>query len=266
VSHLPVDPRFRGRNGKVNAVLTGLHAASHDAVILADDDVRYDADGLHAVARLLAEGADLVRPQNYFDPLPWHARWDTARTLVNRALGHDYPGTLGVRRPALASGYDADVLFENLELIRTVEVTGGRVANARGLYVRRLPPTTRQFGNQRVRQAYDSFAQPGRLATELALLPLILRWAFRRRFGVLSAATVGVVALAEVGRRRDGGAVVFRASCSLLAPLWVGERAVCAWAAVWLRLRRDGVTYAGEHIATAASSKRTLRRRLRRQG
>ena len=54
--------------------------------------------------------------------LPWHARWDTARTLLNRCLGRDYPGTLAVRRSRmLATGlYDGDVLFENLELIRTV--------------------------------------------------------------------------------------------------------------------------------------------------
>ena len=46
---------------------------------------------------------DLVRPQNYFEPLPWHARWDTARTLLNRGLGRDYPGTLG-RAPLAPAG------------------------------------------------------------------------------------------------------------------------------------------------------------------
>ena len=42
--------------------------------------------------------ADVVRPQNYFQPLPWHARWDTGRMLLNRVTGGDWPGTLGVRR------------------------------------------------------------------------------------------------------------------------------------------------------------------------
>jgi hypothetical protein len=64
--------------------------------LIADDDVRYDAAGLDRM-RALLDGADLVRPQNYFHPLPWHARWDTARTLLNRSLGGDYPGTFGVR-------------------------------------------------------------------------------------------------------------------------------------------------------------------------
>lgn len=35
--HMPPDPRFRFRNGKVNRVLTGLHRATSEAVVLADD-------------------------------------------------------------------------------------------------------------------------------------------------------------------------------------------------------------------------------------
>ncbi|MEJ7742178.1 MAG: hypothetical protein WKF73_06280 [Nocardioidaceae bacterium] len=44
---------------------------------------------------------EFVRPQNFFAPLPWHARWDSARSLLNRAFGDDYPGTFGVQRSAL---------------------------------------------------------------------------------------------------------------------------------------------------------------------
>ena len=51
------------RNGKVAGVLTGIRLARHNAVILADDDVRYDRRGLE---RMVAElrSADVVRPQN----------------------------------------------------------------------------------------------------------------------------------------------------------------------------------------------------------
>ena len=110
-----------GRNGKVAGVVTGVLDARHEDVVIADDDVRYDLAGLAAVTDLLAD-ADLVRPQNYFEPLPWHARWDSARSLLNRALGSDYPGTYAVRRSTFVAmgGYDGDVLFENLELSRTV--------------------------------------------------------------------------------------------------------------------------------------------------
>ena len=153
-------------------------SATHELVVIADDDVRYDDDGLERMARLLA-GADLVRPQNYFDPLPWHARWDTARILLNRAIGSDHPGTLGVRRSFLASvgGYDGDVLFENLELVRTVRAGGGRVVDEPALFIRRRPPTLRRFLEQRPRQAYDDWAQPLRFAFFLAAGPaLVGRW------------------------------------------------------------------------------------------
>jgi len=94
VLHLRVDPTLAFLNGKVAGVTTGVHAASHEFVVIADDDVRYDLAALQRLCRLL-EHADLVRPQNYFEPLPWHAVWDTARTLLNRAVADDYPGTLG---------------------------------------------------------------------------------------------------------------------------------------------------------------------------
>jgi hypothetical protein len=263
--HLAPDPDLTCRNGKVHGVLTGLRAVSHDKVIVADDDVRYDLAAACRVADLL-DGADVVQPQNHFDPLPWHARWDTARTLVSRGIGADWPGTLGVRRSTLAraGGYDGDVLFENLELVRTVRANGGRTLVARDCYVRRLPPTARHFWSQRVRQAYDEFARPTRLAVALAILPTGGALAIRRprRLGVLAVAPV---VLAARGRHRDGGRAVFPRSAVFLAPVWTLERALCAWIAVWWRLR-GGCPYGGERLVRAAHSARSLRRRARETG
>lgn len=263
VRHLPVQP-WPGRNGKVAGVMTGVRQARHERVVLADDDVRYTEATLRAVAGLL-DDADLVRPQNVFEPAPWHARWDTGRSLLNRALGHDYPGTLALRRSALlrAGGYDGDVLFENLELIRTVEAAGGRTRTADDVYVPRRPPTARHFAGQRVRQAYDDFAQPVRLAAELAVLPAIVAAVAGRRPGrlrVLLAGVAAVVALAEVGRRRAGGARVFPRTAALWAPLWLAERVVCVWLAVGARLR-GGVRYSDGRLRRAAHSVRWLRAR-----
>ena len=263
VRHVPVDADLTGRYGKVNGVVTGVRAAGHERVIVADDDVRYDADGLARMALLLG-GADLVRPQNYFDPAPWHARWDTARSLVNRAFSADYPGTMGLRRSLLlaAGGYDGDCLFENLELIRTVEVMGGRVVSPLDFYVRRLPPPARHFWSQRVRQAYDDFAQPWRMAAELAVVPAAAALTARRGIRGLLAVAAGAVATAEVGRRRGGGSAVFPPTCSLLAPAWLAERGVCSWLAVKARLADGGVPYAGTVLSKAANSRREIRRRL----
>lgn len=260
-AHVAPDPAFECLNGKVAGVLTAAALATHEALVIADDDVRYDAATLARATALLGE-CELVRPQNYFDPLPWHARWDTARSLVNRAFGRDYPGTLVVSRELLSrlDGYDGDVLFENLELIRTVEAGGGRVLSPLDLYVRRLPPSAAHFRGQRVRQAYDDFALPGRMAAWLALLPLLVLTLRRRPAGMLGF-VIAAIALAELGRRRAGGVARFPAGASLSAPLWLLERGVCAWLALAER-RRGGVAYAGTRIPLAANSRRRLRHRF----
>jgi hypothetical protein len=234
-------------------------------VIIADDDVRYTVSSLEAVARAL-DGADLVVPQNVFSPArqPWHAQWDGARSLLNRAIGFDPPGTLGVRRSAFIAcgGYAGDVLFENLELIRTIAAGGGRIAIRRDLAVERRPPGTRRFLEQRVRQAYDEFARPLRLVTFLAIAPATVWLARRTRWG---PAGVGLasIAMAEAGRRRDGGAAMFPATTSLFAPLWVAERAVSSWLALGLRLLRGGVPYRGRVLTRSATPMRRLRHRRR---
>ncbi|MBG6216825.1 hypothetical protein IWX75_001269 [Arthrobacter sp. CAN_A6] len=247
-------------NGKTFGVLTGIALARHERLILADDDVRYGSDELECIVALL-DDADLIRPQNYFAKLPWHARWDTSRTLLNRAFGSDYPGTLALRGSVLAgtNGYSPDALFENLELIRTIQALGGREIRADDLFVVRLPPSARHFLGQRIRQAYDSLAQPGRLAVELSILPFILASASKP--GRLLAGALAVVVMAETGRRRNDGGAVFPPSCALWAPVWVLERGICSWAAVASRCR-GGVRYSGGRLKLAAHSTRWLRRNL----
>jgi hypothetical protein len=258
--HIPPDSDTLCAMGKVAGVNTGLRNARHEGVVIADDDVRYEHEELERISMLL-EDFDLVRPQNYFQPLPWHARWDTARTLLNRALGADFPGTLAVRRAPIleAGGYDGDVMFENLELIRTVEALGGSTVAPLDLYVRRLPPSARHFWGQRTRQAYDDFAIPTRMAVWLSILPVLATLLASRRWRALAAAAVASCGLAERGRRRAGGARVFPASASVLAPLWVAERGVCSWLAVLQRVRFGGVRYGEEIIPTAAHTVTHLR-------
>jgi hypothetical protein len=264
VRHVPVVPSV-GENGKVAAIMKGVRIARTDALVLADDDVRYDAIALEQVL-LHLHGADIVRPQNYFLSLPWHARWDTGRALINRAFGADFPGTLAVRRGAMLAtdGYDSRVLFENLELLRTITAGGGVEARANAVFVGRISPSVRHFRTQRVRQAYDDFAQPLRLVTELALLPLLIGAAATgtpvRRGTLLFGALVATVGVAEVGRRRHDGARVFGNSSALWAPLWVLERSICIWFANALRLT-GGIQYAGSRLVRAANSKRRLCRR-----
>jgi hypothetical protein len=266
--HLPPHAELDFAMGKVNGVVTGVRECSSERVVIADDDVRYEPAALRRTLALLDEG-DLVRPQNYFSELPWHARWDTARSLLNRVLTGDptfpvgdFPGTLAVRRSAfiVSGAYDGAALFENLELMRTIRVAGGRVLTPLDLYVARMAPSTGHFLSQRVRQAYDDFAVPARIGAFLAVGPISVDLLRRRRGRRLLGGALATVALAEAGRRRAGGTDRFPVSGSLLAPAWVAERSLCAWLAVGAKLR-GGVRYGDRRLPHSATSMRRLRRR-----
>jgi hypothetical protein len=264
VAHLAPQGRFLAlANGKVQGVLTGLQYATHEPVVIADDDVRYDPPTLEAVVSRLAD-AEVVRPQNYFSPMPWHAAVDTARTLINRALpGGDWPGTLAVRRSILlrTGGYDGNVLFENLELVRTVEAANGRALSAADIFVRRLPPATGHFWSQRVRQAYDEFARPGRLIAVLPVIPGVIAATLAGRWRLLAAAAALSIATAEVGRRSHGGVAFFKPVSSFCAPLWLIERGTSAWLALAARVFLGGVPYQGRILRKAANTTASLRER-----
>lgn len=254
-----VAPDHETPMGKVGGVLTGLRLASHEKLVIADDDVRYDGDSLDRVVAAL-DAADVVRPQNYFDPLAWHALWDTGRTLLNRVSGGDWPGTLGVRRSALqaTNGYDGNAMFENLELVRTVIAAGGRETALLDVYVCRRPYSVRHFWSQRVRQAYDELARPARCTVQLAALPVALWLAITGRWMVLLILGAVIVVAAETGRRRAGGTRFFPAAASICAAAWAVERAVCIWLAVGARVCLGGVPYRGHRVRLAATPMRTL--------
>jgi hypothetical protein len=262
VRHVAPDPQLATPMGKVGNVMTGIRLASCERLVIADDDVRYDRESLSRLVAKL-DAVDVARPQNFFDPLPWHARWDTGRTLLNRMTGGDWPGTLAVRLSVLraTSGYDGNAMFENLELVRTVLAAGGREASCLDIYVLRRPSTARHFWSQRIRQAYDEIARPPRLLVQLAVLPATIALAMGNHWFFLALIVAGVVAVAEVGRRRAGGGRVFPISASFFAPAWLAERAVCIWLAVLSRFLLGGVPYRGTILKLAANPLRVLRAR-----
>ncbi|MDQ3645612.1 MAG: glycosyltransferase family 2 protein [Actinomycetota bacterium] len=266
VKHLVPDADLSFLNGKVNGVTTGIGAAGYDRVIVADDDIRYDALSLDRMTALLKDH-DLVIAQSYFDPSPWHARWDTARILLNRAFGVHFPATVGLRRSLFLDigGYDGNVLFENLELMRSLRFAGAREAAPQDLFVRHVAAERGAFWSQRVRQAYDDFTLPVRMAVWLALGPVAVWSVARRRPRNLAVGAAAAVAVAEYGRRRAGGRAVYPPSAAVLAPLWLGERAVCSWAAVWYRVAKGGVPYRDGVIRRAATPPRELRERVARR-
>jgi len=144
-------------------------------------------------------------------------------------------------------------------MLRTMRAAGRHVTNRPDIFVRRLPPTPRDFRRQRVRHAYESLAQPTRMAAELSLLPAFTWLVFTRKWKTIRITAVVIVGAAEAGRRWHGGRRVFPPTSALFAPAWLLERAVCSWVAAWLR-SRGGLHYAGTTFRTAGHSVRFLRR------
>lgn len=256
-------PEVDMSNGKVAGVMAGIRAAHHDSIIIADDDVRYRRAEVLRMLDLLRE-YQVVRPQNVFFPMTWHARWDTGRSLLNRVIGGDWPGTLGIRGSKLleVGGYSGEVLFENFELVRTLVAAGGRESVPLDLYVTRRPPSTQHFFSQRLRQAYDEWARPGHFVAQLALLPGTIALSGLSPGG-LALGLVSAVAVAELGRRKAGGPSVYGSASALWAPAWLAERAVTSWMAFGTRLFFGGVRYGHARIRNAATPKKVLIARLR---
>lgn len=258
VCHIP--PSLQTTNGKVAGVITGVFAARNEHVVIADDDVRYRRAQLKRMIELLADH-EVVRPQNFFHPAPWHARVDTVRSLLNRLVGGDWPGTLGVRRSVFveAGGYSGEVLFENLELVRTMQASGGREVVPLDLFVVRRPPDIAHFRSQRVRQAYDEWARPVHLGVQLALLPMAVGLMRRRKMAGLLIYAGLAIGLAEAGRRKCGGASVYPPTSSLWAPAWLAERAITSWMAFAIKLMFGGVKYRSARLSHAATSRKKLK-------
>ncbi|MEY2492959.1 MAG: hypothetical protein QOH24_1910, partial [Verrucomicrobiota bacterium] len=173
--HQPVDARFTYLNGKVNGVRTGIEIAAYDKIIIADDDIRYNVKQITLVCRRL-EKFDVVRPQNFIRPLPWWARIESARMLINRATlrSGDYPGTCAFRRSVVlrVGDYDGDVLFDNEEMIRHFERHGLSIDYEIDLLVEKVAPSFRKWIEQRPRQAYEDFALRGKTIFFASIFPL----------------------------------------------------------------------------------------------
>ena len=247
--HITVDPRYPYLNGKVNGIHTGVAVASCERIILADDDIRYSRQDIDCMCRLLTRH-ELVRPQNHLSPLPIWARLEAARMLLNRGVlpTGDYPGTCGVRRSAMlrVGHYDGDVLFDNEELVRHFVVKGADVCYATDFFVLKRPPTFRKWLEQRPRQAYEDFVMRLKTVAFMALLPtgvaIGLSWGSAAVMAYASTIAAAAIAVAARGRRGRARRF-FPAAIALAAPLWILERSLSVYWALYWYLRRGGYPF-----------------------
>lgn len=256
----------------MNGVHTGVALAQREKIILADDDIRYTAQNVHAMCGLLKHH-ELVRPQNYLAPLPWWARMEAARMLINRGVLRtgDYPGTCGLRRSAMlrVGHYDGDVLFDNEELVRHFIVKGAGVCHANDFFILKRPPTLSKWREQRPRQAYEDFVMRAKTLIFMAMLPLAVLIALLGGGAALLAYVVVLsgtsMVLAERGRRGSASRH-FPARVTLYAPLWVLERAISVYWALYWRIRYGGYPFGDKLLSKGTGAAWIPGRRLNTLG
>jgi hypothetical protein len=259
--HVKVDPKYRYLNGKVNGVHTGVDLASCERIVLADDDIRYTPEDMEHTNELL-DRHEMVRPQNYISPLPWWGRTEMARMLINRGILRtgDYPGTCAFRRSTClrVGHYDGDVLFDNEEIVRHFVVNGVDVCNALGLFILKRPPSFQKWMEQRPRQAYEDLQMHAKTFLFMSLPPIAIMLGAisggRAVIGFLSFLSVCSVLVACRGFLRNRAYKFFPTSVIFYAPLWVLERAMSVYWAVFWRMVYGGYPF-GERLLTKGTGR-----------
>jgi hypothetical protein len=248
--HVAVNPKYKYLNGKVNGVHTGVDLAVCERIILADDDIRYtDADVARACS--LLDRHEMLRPQNYLRPLPAWARTEAARMLVNRGVlsTGDYPGTCAFRRSTClrVGHYDGDVLFDNEEIVRHFVLKGADVCFALDFFILKRPPTFKKWIEQRPRQAYEDFVMHAKTALFMSLVPLAIVLGLfasaRAALGFIVVVSICAMLCALRGLLRDKAYRFFPVQTILCAPLWVLERALSVYWALYWRATRGGYPF-----------------------
>ena len=227
--HVAARPRHRNMSGAIDPLRAAVDLASCDKVIVAQATVRYTPEAVEQLCVRL-DMHESVEPQDYLDPLPWWGGIEAGRILVHRAVEPASHGaTYAFRRTAVRG-------LRALERVHAPEI-----------FVRRLPPTVDAWLQDRPRQAGDDFDFPMKTALFLALIPLALA------LGVLGgarlaggyASAIGFAALALAMRGRVGATQFFPLRACLYAPLWVLERSVSVYWALFRRLRGTPEEIAG---------------------
>jgi hypothetical protein len=259
--HVTVDRKYTYLNGKVNGVHTGIDLASCENIILADDDIRYTSADIRRACELLKRH-DMVRPQNYLAPLPWWGKMEAARMLINRGVLRtgDYPGTCAFRRSAClrVGHYDGDVLFDNEEIVRHFILNGADVCYALDFFILKRPPTLRKWFEQRPRQAYEDFDMRAKTVLFMSLLPSTSILGFFNGTAAALSFFFGVAICAAVlagrGLLRDRAYKFSPAHVILYAPLWLLERSLSVYWALYWRLVHGGYPF-GEQLLSRGTGR-----------
>jgi len=239
--HVAARPRQRNFQGSIDPIRAALDFGNCDKVIVAGRNVRYDEDAVGRICALL-DTHEVVEPQDYFAPLPWWSGIEAARMLVHRGVDPlpDHGVTFGMRKWPVRGLRSIDVAWSNgVDSVRRLAAQGAEVFSACDVFVRRLPTTLTEWLHERKQQADDDFAMPLKSAFFFAILPMAVVMALlegsRVAGGYAGAIAVGSMVLALRGR--SGAASFFPLRVCLCAPIWVLERSLSVYWALFQKLR-----------------------------
>jgi hypothetical protein len=258
--HVAARPRHRSFSGTIDPIRAALDFAACDKVIVAGQKVRYDVAFIDRVCSLL-DTHEVVEPQDYFDPLPWWSGIEAGRMLVHRGVDPlpDHGVTFGMRKWPVRGLRTIDAAWSNGDdAVRRLASQGVEVFSAFDVFVRRLPPVLSEWLRERPRQADDDFAMPLKTAFFFALLPvaalLAVLGGVRLAGGYAGAVVCASIVLAIRGR--VGASMFFPLRACLSAPLWVLERSVSVYWALFRKLRSDSHDSARPVVAEGKTSAR----------
>jgi len=182
--------------------------------------------------------------------------------LINRGVlrSGDYPGTCAFRRSVcLRFGhYDGDVLFDNEEIVRHLILNGGDVCYAPDFFILKRPPKLRKWLEQRPRQAYEDFGMRTKTILFMSLLPSAIALGLlngaRAALSFFFVVSICAGLLADRGLLRDQAYRFFPAHVILHAPLWVVERSLSVYWALYWRVAHGGYPF-GEQLLSKGTGR-----------
>jgi len=238
--HLPVRAEHCTPGGTLDRVRAAAGVAACERVIVAAQDVRYTAEAIGQLCDLL-DLHEVVEPQDYLNPLPWWGGIEAGRILVHRGIEPqpDHGATFGFRRSAvtaLRSLGAGEVLDDQA---RRLAAAGAEVFAATSIFVRREPGPLDEWLAQRPRLAGNDFSLPMKSAFFFSLVPLLLLLALAGGAALAGgyATAIAFASVALAVRGRAGARPFFPLRACLFAPLWVLERSVSVYWALFRKLR-----------------------------
>jgi hypothetical protein len=260
-THVAIRGEHRSPSGTIDLVRVAVNLASCEKVIVAAEDVRYTADAIDQICDLL-DMHEVVEPQDYLDPLPWWGGIEAGRILIHRGIEPqpDHGATFAFRRTSIRGLRALDALELIDDHARRLVAAGAEVFPASNVFVRREPGALDEWLSERLRAAGDDFALPFKSVFFFSLVPVLLLLAVIGgiRLAGSYASVIAFATFALAVRGRAGAAQFFPLRACLFAPVWVFERSVSVYWALFRKLR--GADAEAEGVSEpAADTSSTLR-------